>query len=189
MVEKFFHRITISGDPGSGKSVFAHNVMEMTGYRMIYTGLIFRKLAAQRDVSVMELNEQAENQKDIDYEVDEYVRSYNSVQENLIFDSRMAWNFLDNALKVRLTVDPEIAARRIYHDTAEMREKYPDVETATKEVEKRKQSEIQRYLDLYGVDISDETNFDIVIDTSNKTPEEVMSEFETAFEDYKNKYS
>ena len=42
------HRITITGDPGSGKSTFARTVAALTGYELITTGNIFRRLAAEK---------------------------------------------------------------------------------------------------------------------------------------------
>jgi CMP/dCMP kinase len=187
--EPVFNRITITGDPGSGKSVFAHKVMEQTGYRLITTGTMFRKLAAEKNISITDLNELAETQQEIDREVDDYLKSLNDVRENLIFDSRMAWHFLRGAFKIRLKVDPEIAAQRIYKDGAEMREKFPNMEEATKGIERRRHSEVQRYYSLYGVYINDDSNFDLVIDTSDKSPEEIITEFNAAFENYKTQRS
>ena len=97
----------------------------------------------------------------------------------------MAWHFLDRALKVRLKIDPDVAAKRIFTDNADMRERFSDLETAMQEVNNRKQSEVERYKTLYGVDIGDDNNFDLVINTSRKSQEEVLSEFEAAFDAYK----
>lgn len=185
MSDPVFHRITITGDPGSGKSVFARKVREETGYRLVETGIMFRKLAAEKGISVTDLNTLAETQKEIDYQVDDYLRSLNESPEDLILDSRMAWYFLKDAFKIRLKVDPKVAVQRVYKDKAEMREKFPDLETAMEEIERRKQSEVKRYHQLYGVYINDDSNFDLVIDTSDKEPDKIMEKFNVAFENYK----
>src|SRR5262249_19331788 len=148
-----YHRITITGDPGSGKTTFAMTVAEKTGYRLITTGKIFRELAAKKGISVTELNELAETQAEIDRQVDDYIKALNDCPENLVLDSRMAWFFVKDSLKIRLTVDPEVAAQRIFEDTAELREKFVDLKTGMDEVERRKKSEIARYKALYNVDI------------------------------------
>ncbi len=185
MSKPVFYRISITGDPGSGKSTFAKAVAEKTGFRMITTGNIFRKLAAEKGISVTALNEMAEKQAELDRMVDDYLLSLNDTEESLILDSRMAWHFVKKTLKIRLTVDPDVAVARIFKDTAELREQFPDLETAIDEVARRKKSEIKRYQDLYGVDISDPKNFDLVINTSHKAPDDVTRAFDQAFVEYK----
>ena len=188
MGEQNYYRITITGDPGSGKTTFARNVAERTGYQLITTGNMFRELARKKGISVAELNELAETQEEIDREVDDYIKNLNDAPEHLVLDSRMAWHFLDNALKVRLTIDLDVAVERIFNDQERARswdDKFPDMETAMSEVERRKQSEINRYRALYNVNIGDDSNFDLVINTSHKTQQEVMEEFDRAFDQYK----
>lgn len=180
-----FHRISVTGDPGSGKTTFARQVAEQTGYRLITTGNIFRQLAADMGVSVTDLNEIAETQAQIDHKVDDYLKALNETRENLVLDSRMAWFFVQDSLKIRLTVDLDVAVERIFKDNSELRENFTDLETGRVEVQKRRESEIARYKTLYGVDISDESNFDLVINTSNKAPQDITEAFQKAFDAYK----
>ncbi len=187
MAETIFHRITITGDPGSGKTTFARNVAARTGYELITTGNMFRELAREKGISVAALNELAETQEELDHQVDNYLKSLNERDDHLVLDSRMAWHFLRNALKIRLTVDPDVAAQRIFSDTARGAEEKMSQQEAIKEVERRKQSEILRYRTLYQVNIGDDANFDLVINTSHKTEEEVLAEFDEAFARYKDR--
>lgn len=177
-------RIAITGDPGSGKSTFARRVAEHTGFRIITTGEMFRTIAADKGVSVTELNQMAESDFDIDKQVDDFLVSLNDVEEDLVLDSRMAWHFVKGALKIRMAVDTDISAQRIYEDSGTFREKYPDLKTATEEIRRRKHSEIDRYKSLYGVDISNPDNFDLILDTSHKSREEIFAEFEAFYNDY-----
>lgn len=178
-------RITITGDPGSGKSTFARTVAGLTGFRLITTGNIFRTLAEAKGISLAALNELAETQAEIDRQVDDYLVSLNGGSEDIVLDSRMAWHFVKDSLKIRLTVAPEVAVARIFRDDAHLREKFQNLAEAEDEVNRRRQSEIVRYKSLYGVDIGDESNFDLVIDTSHKAPQDVTAAFEAAFAAYK----
>ena len=190
MTESIFHRITITGDPGSGKTTFARNVAERTGYTLITTGNMFRALAKEKGISVADLNELAETQEEIDREVDDYLCALNQEQDNLVLDSRMAWHFIKESFKVRLTIDLDVAVERIFNDEERAKswdDRFPDMDTAMQEVQRRKESEINRYKRLYTVDIGKDENFDLVINTSHKSQETVLQEFEAAFEDYKNK--
>lgn len=182
-------RIAVTGDPGSGKSTFARRVAEYTGFRLITTGEMFRKIAADRGVSVTELNQLAESDHDIDKQVDDFLRSLNEVEEDLVLDSRMAWHFVADAFKVRMAVDTDISAKRIHEDSGTFRENYPDLETATAEIRRRKHSEIDRYKSLYDVDISAAANFDLILDTSHKSKDEIFAEFMESFEAYKNNFN
>lgn len=187
MSHDLFYRISVTGDPGSGKSTFAQTIAEQSGFRLITTGNIFRQLAAEMNISLAELNERAEKQAEIDAKIDDFLVSLNDSTENLVLDSRMAWHFVKKTLKVRLTVDPDVAVARIFRDTADLREKFSSMDQAIDEVNRRKKSEIARYKALYGVDIGDDSNFDLVINTSHKGREDVTFAFAEAFADYKEK--
>jgi cytidylate kinase len=183
-----FYRISITGDPGSGKSTFARTVSERTGFKLITTGNIFRQMAEELGISLADLNERAERQAEIDAKVDDFLLSLNDTTEDMVLDSRMAWHFVKKTLKIRLTVDPDVAVARIFRDTADLREKFSSMDQAIDEVSRRKKSEINRYQMLYGVDISDEKNFDLVINTSHKAPEDITDAFERAFAEYKSRF-
>ena len=192
MAEHIPHRITITGDPGSGKTTFARNVSARTGYELETTGNVFRAIAKERGISVADVNAQAEIEKEIDAKVDDYLIGLNNDRRNLVLDSRMAWHFLNQSLKIRLTVDLDVAAERIFGDDErgdDAAENFADMDMAIKEVERRRASEIKRYKTLYGVNIGDDSNFDLVINTSQMTQEEVMGAFDAAFEMYKKRIS
>lgn len=175
-------RISVTGDPGSGKTTFTTALAEKTGYKVITAGSMFRAIAADMGVSVTRLNQLAEEQADIDNKVDDYLVSLNNTDEDIILDSRMAWHFVQDTFKVRLTARPEVAAARIYGDPRVLREKFSSLAEAVEDVANRRASELRRYKMLYDVMLSDPANFDVVIDTSDIPPEETLRRFEKAFE-------
>ena len=85
-------RSNTAGQPIKTRArTFARRVAEHTGFRIITTGEMFRTIAAEKGVSVTELNQMAESDFDIDKQVDDFLVSLNDVEEDLVLDSRMAF--------------------------------------------------------------------------------------------------
>ena len=167
--------ITITGDLGSGKSTVSNLLQERLNYDYVYTGKIQRMIAERYNMTTVELNKYAETHPEIDTEIDSTFKSLKN-SSNLIVDSRMAWFFLPHSLKVYLKTDLPVAIDRIYGDSGRINENYSSKGEAANLLIARKESENKRYLELYGVDSTDLTNFDLVIDTSLLTPEQVVEQ-------------
>lgn len=91
-----------------------------------------------------------------------------------IIDSRLAFANIPEAFAVRLTCSPQIAGKRLMDDkTRGEEDKYESIEEATKEREKRREGEIARYKARYGVDLADENNYNMIIDTSYSSVEDI----------------
>ena len=91
-----------------------------------------------------------------------------------IFDSRMAFDLIPDAFSVRLTVNSKEAGRRLFNDSSRGNEdKYASIEEAEKAREERRIGEIKRYLERYGVNLEDENNYDLIIDTSNLSVDDI----------------
>lgn len=181
--------ITLSGDPGSGKSTVREalkNMFEQQGkiVKIYCVGDIFRQLAEERGMNVTEFNEMLEkNNTNIDEQLDSAVAKFGRKIEkeedsNTIYliDSRMAWKNIPTAYKVRLTILDRIAGERIFNDKTRGKEDhYKNLNEAILATKARKESERKRYLELYGTDITLDENFDININTAFATPEEIAS--------------
>ena len=165
-------KITVSGDLGSGKSTICYLLNEALGYKIYSTGQLLRELAQKYNMSIYELNKYAETHPEIDREIDDTVKKFSFVDENFVFDSRMAWNFIENSFKIHFITNLDVAAARIYNANRDT-EKYGDINETKEMLIKRKLSENKRYKEIYAVDTSDLNNYDLVIDTSNSTPEEI----------------
>ena len=163
--------ITLTGDLGSGKSSVSKILIERLNYDYIHTGKIQREIADKYNMTTLELNKYAETHPEIDEEIDSTFKSLND-STDLIVDSRLAWFFIPKSFKVFLKTDVEVSARRILNDPKRGNEKYSSMEEAVNNINARKESENRRYMELYGADCSDLSNFDLVIDTSLNTPEE-----------------
>jgi cytidylate kinase len=164
--------ITITGDLGSGKSTVSRLLCERLNYDFVYTGKIQREIADRYLMTTLELNQYAETHPEIDEEIDATFKSLNN-STDLIVDSRLAWFFIPKSFKVFLKTDVIVSAKRITGDHQRGSEKYASVEEAVNNIIARKESENKRYMELYGANCSDLSNFDLVIDTSFITPEDV----------------
>lgn len=141
--------------------------------RMVSTGTIQRQLAAKRGVTTLELNQLAESDPEIDRAIDQISKDLNDSDEALIIDSRMAWNFVPSSLKVYLTVDERLAAERIFADERQTEHKYANVDEVLEANRARRASEIRRFSSTYGVNIADWRNFDLVINTTATSPDDI----------------
>ena len=103
-----------------------------------------------------------------------------------IIDSRLAFANIPEAFSVRLTCRPEIAGRRLFEDTTRGKEdsKYTSEENAIKQREARRIGEIERYKEIYGIDLSSEDNYDMIIDTSYSKVEDISSTIVRGLEAY-----
>jgi cytidylate kinase len=176
--------ITLTGDLGSGKSTVSAILKKELGFGYIYTGDILRRIAERHKMSIMELNKYAETHPEIDEEVDNTFKNLADA-ENLIIDSRLAWHFLPDSFKVFLTVRPNVAAARVFEDTKRSNEKYSSEEEALTHLNNRKQSELKRYRDLYGIDCAAMSNYDLIVNTSEITPEEVAKKILDGYKSFR----
>ncbi len=177
-------KIAVSGDLGSGKSTVCKLLLaKLPGFRLYSMGEAWRKLAEERGMTILELNQYSETHP-LDEEMDRRMAEIGQGPEPIIFDSRLAWHFVPHSLKVHLTVDPEVAAERIFNDRRRGdAEEYASIGEALQKIRDRKESEKARYLQKYGIDNTDLGNYDLVVDTSAQSPEEIAGIIVAAFQE------
>ncbi len=163
--------VTVSGPAGSGKSTLAGNLAEQFGYEHVSGGDIFREIAAERDLTPLELNKLAEDDEQIDLDLDRRLRSIAADRDDVVLESRLAgWMAGDHAdLRIWLDAPISIRAERI----ADREEK--SVETARAETEARSESEAQRYEEYYGINIADLSIYDLVLNTARWSVDGTLS--------------
>jgi cytidylate kinase len=172
--------ITISGPAGSGKSTVAAGLAERLGSEHVSGGDIFRELAADRDLTPLELNKLAEEDDSIDRDLDRRQRELAAEREDLVLESRLAGWMAGGHADFRIWLDAplDIRAERIAG-----REDKP-VRTAREETVERADSEALRYREYYGVDIDDLDIYDLALNTARFSPGAVLDVVITAVEAY-----
>ena len=172
------HIITIAGLPGSGKSSTAKGVAERLGYEHFSSGDLFRKMAAERGLSIEEINFTAEKQKNIDLEVDKLLVDMGKGKNDLVLDSRTAFHWIPDSFKVFLDLDLHAAAARTFAQiqkegrTSQAGSSLNEVYANTV---KRMESEQKRYRDLYHIEVTDKPQFDLVVDTEANNLDQVIA--------------
>ncbi len=176
--------LSLTGNLGSGKSSLGKELIAR-GFEIVSSGDIFRGLAAEKGVSIVEMNKIAETDKSIDKMVDDRTIALGKSMDNTIFDSRMGWHFVPDSFKVFVMVDLQEAGRRVYNDSLRKAETYADVQDAVKALHTRQSLEKARYNELYGVNYYDLDNYDLVIDSTHAAPAEIAEEIIRRFEQFK----
>lgn len=92
-----------------------------------------------------------------------------------MIDSRLAWFFFRDAMKVHLITDPTVAAHRVLGRPANSVETYTSVAEAEVRLAERSDSERVRFIRRYGADKTRLRNYDLVCDTTRATPEEIAA--------------
>ena len=174
--------ITITGTLGSGKSTVAQMLSDMLGYIYYSTGKAQRHIAEKMGLTTLELNLLSDKDPSIDEKIDSVFKQMNSDGKSYVVDSRLAWHFMPDSFKVKLITDETTAAYRIMNDTTRTGERhYNTMEEAKTEIINRRQSEIARFLNTYHVDIENDNAFDLIIDTTHITPQQVCTEIMKAY--------
>ena len=163
--------ITLTGNLGSGKSTISRLMSEHYGYEIYSTGKIQRQLAAERGLTVLEMNRLMETDHSFDNIIDDTVRKISEeAKEDLFFDSRLAWHFAVNSFKVFLSVDINEAARRVFNDSRGDVETYKDMVDARDMLIERAHAEDARYKEIYGIDYFRPSNYNLILDSTFTSP-------------------
>ncbi|MBU3179714.1 (d)CMP kinase [Clostridium psychrophilum] len=165
-------KITITGELYSGKSCVAKAISEVMNYTYFSVGELQRKLAVEKGMSIMEYNDYMFN-NNLDHEVDNKTMEIGRENENFIFDARLAWYFIPDSFKIYLKVETDIAVERAMTSKRGKSENYVSKDEARERITERRRLEVTRFKGIYDVNIDKNSNYDLVIDTSHKTLEEV----------------
>ena len=160
--------ITIGGLAGTGTTTLAEVLSERLDIPFISVGSIFREMAAERGMSVLEFSEFAEGNDDIDKEIDKRQALKAKSAENLIIEGRLSAFFVENAdLRICLMTPFDVRSKRI----AQREDK--SVELAKEEIITREKSEALRYMEIHNIDISNMEIYDLIINTDSFDPQSI----------------
>ena len=166
--------ITISGPPGSGTSTVAQFLTKHLGSRRVDAGTLFREMAVHAGVTLEDFGRMAEENHRIDRDLDaRMVEIARSAEHPFVLEGRITGWFLRRekiaCFTVWLDAAEEIRAVRI------ARRDKVTFEEALRHLREREASEQKRYHDLYRIDIDDLSIYDLVMDSEEYSPEEIVA--------------
>lgn len=175
--------ITITGKPCSGKSTVVKMFSEKYNFKYISTGDMFRKFAKEFGYDILRFQKEDEKIKDIDELVDTKIKNLGitNLNDDIIIDSRLAWHFIPNSFKVFIDISDEVAGERLMQADRET-EKTNNLNQAMQQLKDRWNTENERYQEIYKIDNLNLNNYNLVINSNNLQPHEIV---EIIYENYK----
>lgn len=169
--------VAVGGPPGSGKTTVAERFAKAHAYALVSAGAKFRELAKAKGMSLNEFGLAAEADPSIDRALDrsvlEEILKLDATGRDVIVDGRIQAPLLAErrvpCLKVWIDAKLDVRAKRIAG-----REGKPSKATRH-EIILREASERRRYKAIYGINLADTSLYDVTIDSSNRTPDEIVA--------------
>lgn len=162
--------ITIGGSIGAGKTTLAKELAKKFKLKHVSVGTIMRDMAKKMNMSLEEFSKYAESDPEIDMEIDRQQKKL--ATGDCIVDGRLSAFFLEPDLRILLTAPIKTRVKRIAKRDKKTREE------AKKALIEREESERKRYMEIYGINIDDVCNYDLIINSERfdiKTITEIAS--------------
>ncbi len=159
--------ISISGPAGSGTTTASKLLSKKLGIPYISAGDIFRQMAAERNMDILEFGKFAEENEDIDILIDKRQAEIANNSENLIVEGRLSAHFVEADLKLWFITPIDIRTKRICK-----RENKP-YDVVKEEIISRSSSEAKRYREIHGININNMEIYDLIINTGSFNAERV----------------
>ena len=153
--------MTVSGPHGSGKSTYAAKLAGSLALRHVSAGMLFRKLAEERKVSLEKFQEMAAADPGIDRLVDERTM-LEAERGDVVVDGQLAgWVLKEiSDLRILLTAPLVVRLERI------AARDHISLEEARRQTLHREAVQAERYRKHYGFSVDDWSIYHLILDTS-----------------------
>ena len=159
--------ISIGGLAGSGTTTASKILSDKMGVPYVSAGDIFRRMAAERNMDVLDFSKFAEENLDIDEKIDQRQAQIARERKDLIVEGRLSAYFVEADLKVCFIAPLDVRAERI----SQRENKH--LRLVKKEISERGKSEAKRYQEIHGINIEDLDIYDLIINTSSFNAESI----------------
>src|SRR5579864_9106604 len=153
--------ISVSGPHGTGKSTYAARLAKDLRLRHVSAGVLFRKIARENNLSILDMGRKALEDFSIDKLVDERTVKEADEGDAVIDGQLVGWVIMDKAdLRIYLMAPENVRLERIAK-----RDKL-SIDDARVQTEKRESVQSERYLRHYGYHVEDRSIYHLILDTS-----------------------
>ncbi len=166
-------KITIFGLAGTGTSTTGKALALKLRCDFLSSGSIAREDARERGISIYERGNLAKTDPSFDRVIDERIETFGREHVDCVVESWLAWNFIPDSVKVKLTCDQRTRLERV------ARRDKVSYEEAERLTLLREKDNAERYLKYYGIaDFSSDSHFDLIIDTTSIPVAQVVAKIE-----------
>lgn len=171
--------ITVSGPPGCGLTTLCEGLSAHLDCSYVSGGEVFREIAEDRGMNLNQLTAEASGTDEIDRELDRRLQriaeKWGEAEQPFILESRLAGFLAAGHADLRIWLDAPEEVRL---------ERTSDRDEQSAEMRVREVVEARRYETYYGVELSDQSFYDLSINTARWPPDGVLSIVSTAIEQY-----
>ena len=174
----FPNKITLSGEVASGKSTVGKILAEKLNYKFVSIGNRTREFAESKGLDIVQFQKECLNDANIDKLIDKQFSEECNASENLIIDYRLGYKFISNSYHIFLKISETSAIERL-----KKANRYNETHLT---ISDRNNTFRNQFQNSYGIDYTDLSNYDLVIDVDKFLSAEEIAE--TILQLIKNNY-
>ncbi len=164
----FPNKITLSGEVGSGKSTVGKILAENLQYNFVSIGNRTREFAESKGLDIVKFQKECLTDANIDKLIDKQFSEECNASENLIIDYRLGFKFISNSYNIFLKISETSAIERL-----KKANRYNETHYTISE---RNNTFRNQFQNSYGIDYTDLSNYDLVIDVDKFLSAEEIAE-------------
>jgi len=165
--------VTISGHPGSGTSTLVNGLCQNLNWKNLNGGQVFRDMAERQGLSLEEFGRKCKEDDSVDQALDKLlVETMISQNSPEVVESRLSgwWAYKNNLQCPRIWVEvsEEVRAERVVNREG------GTIDGQLTLIRERMESDASRYMQFYGIDINSHEPYTHIIDSDEKSAEQVL---------------
>jgi cytidylate kinase len=163
-------KITIFGLAGTGTSSVGKRLASELSYTYFSSGQLFRQKAESLGMDLYSFDALVKTRPEYDRDLDQTIASFGKTHDNFIVESRLAWYFIPDSIKIKLTCDFDERVRRV------ARRDNVTFDYARDKTLQREADGVERYAKAYGItDFAPDKIFELVIDSTHTPVKDIVA--------------